>query len=250
MTQKLLTQKTALITGGTTGIGLATAQRFIAEGATVIVTGRNPETLAAARDTLDTPNVWASDAADPDAVADLFGRIRESFGTLDVLFLNAGVAQFAPLSDSPTELFDRQFAVNVRGPWLALKHAGPVLADGATVLLNASAVHGKGLPGSTAYAASKAALRSLVRTSAAELAPRGIRVNAISPGPITTPIYDKMGMPAEAMEGFASSIQQQVPLGRFGQPDEVAGAALFLASELSTYVTGIDLPVDGGLAQV
>lgn len=246
----LLTQKTALITGGTTGIGLATAKRFLAEGARVIVTGRNPTTLEAARAELPGATVLASDASDPDAVASLFVKVREEFGGLDVLFLNAGIAHFAPISDLPLDVFESQFAVNVRGPWLAIKHASPVLNDGASVFINASAVHNKGMAGGSAYAATKAAVRSIVRTAASELAERGIRVNALSPGPIETPIYGKMGMPADALQAFAAGVQSQVPLGRFGQPDEIAGAALFLASGLSSYVTGIDLAVDGGMAQV
>jgi len=247
----LLHNKVALITGGTTGIGLATAQRFAAEGARVIVTGRNPTTLSAARDTLgEEVAVWASDASDPEAIEALFSRIKNEFGGLDVLFLNAGIALFAPLTDSPVELFDSQFATNVRGPWLALKAAAPVLNAHASVFINASALHSRGMAGGSAYSATKAAIRSIVRTAASELAPRGIRVNTLSPGPIDTPIYAKLGMPPEAMAAFASGIQAQVPLNRFGRADEVAGAALFLASELSSYVTGIDLPVDGGLAQV
>ncbi len=247
----LLSNKTVLITGGTSGIGLATAQRFAAEGATVIVTGRNPDTLKAAREILpESVQVWASDAADPDAVAALFTKVKDTVGTLDVLFLNAGVAAFAPITEHSLESFEHQFAVNVRGPWLGIKHAAPVLNDGASVFVNASAVNGKGMPGSSAYAATKAAVRSIVRVTANELSDRGIRVNSISPGPISTPIYGKMGMPPEQVEAFGASIQQQVPLGRFGSPDEVAGAALFLASNLSSYITGIDLPVDGGMAQV
>lgn len=247
----LLDDKTILITGGTTGIGLATARRFHAEGARVVVTGRNPDTLQAARDQLpDAVQVWASDAGDPEAIAALFERVGQEVGKLDGLFLNAGIARFGPLTDLPLELYESMFSVNVRGPWLALKHASAVLNDGASVFINASAVHGKGLPGSSAYAATKAAVRSFARTAAAELAPRGIRVNTLSPGPIETPIYSKMGMPPEAVAEFGASIQQQVPLGRFGQPEEIASAALFLVSELSSYVTGIDLPVDGGMAQV
>ncbi len=247
----LLQGKIALITGGTTGIGRATALRFAAEGARVIVTGRNPETLAQARDQLGkSVTVWASDAADPDAIAALFERVQSEFAGLDVLFLNAGIARFAPLSEAPLADFDAQFTTNVRGAWLALKHATPVLRDHASVFINASAVHSQGIAGASAYAATKAAVRSLVRTAATELASRGVRVNAISPGPIETPIYSKLGMSAEEIAAFSTSIQGQVPLGRFGAADEVAGAALFLASPLSSYVTGIDLPVDGGMAQV
>ena len=247
----LLQNKIALITGGTTGIGLATAKRFTAEGARVIVTGRNPDTLQQAREQLGQEvAVWASDASDADAVAALFERVKTEFGGLDVLFLNAGIALFAPLAQSPVELFDRQFSTNVRGPWLALRAASTVLNDNASVFLNASALHARGLAGGSAYAATKAAVRSIVRTAASELSPRGIRVNTISPGPIDTPIYSKLGMDAEAIAAFANGIKEQVPLKRFGTSDEVAGAALFLASGLSSYVTGIDLPVDGGMAQV
>ncbi len=243
--------KTVLVTGGTTGIGLATAQQFADQGATVVVTGRNPDTLQAARDVLpESVHVWKSDAADPDSVAALFSRIQSELGGLDVLFLNAGVARFAPLSDAPVAEFDRQFGINVRGPWLALKHAAPVLNDGASVLLNASAVWAKGMPGGTIYNPTKAALRSLVRSAAVELAPRGIRVNSISPGPIETPIYGKMGMPEDQLNAFAQGIQQSVPLGRFGTSDEIASAALFLAGPGASYINGIDLPVDGGFAQV
>lgn len=247
----LLNDKTVLITGGTTGIGLATATRFAGEGARVVVTGRNPKTLAEAREHLpDGVEVWSSDAGDPGAIEALFARVGEELGGLDVLFLNAGIARFAPLPELPLSQFDDQFSINVRGPWLALKHAPAVLRDGASIFVNASAVHSKGLPGASAYAATKAALRSLVRTAAAELAPRGIRVNTISPGPIETPIYDKLGLPPEAVEAFSNDVLAQVPLQRFGRPDEVASAALFLASDLSSFVTGVDLPVDGGMAQV
>ncbi|MEZ4321266.1 MAG: SDR family oxidoreductase [Myxococcota bacterium] len=243
--------KTVLVTGGTSGIGLATAQRFAAHGARVVVTGRNADTLQAARDVLpESVAVWKSDASDPEAIAALFARVASELGTLDVLFLNAGIASFAPLSDHTVESFDHQFAVNVKGPWLALKHATPLLSDGASVFVNASAVQVKGIPGSSAYSATKAAVRSMVRTLAVELAPRGIRVNSLSPGPIETPIYAKLGMPTEALDAFATDIVSQVPLARFGKPEEVASAALFLASDLSSYVTGIDLPVDGGFSQV
>jgi NAD(P)-dependent dehydrogenase (short-subunit alcohol dehydrogenase family) len=246
-----LTDKIALITGGTTGIGLATARRFADEGATVIVTGRNPETLAIAREELaGKATVIASDAGDPDAIRDLFDEIRRTHGHLDVLFLNAGVARFAPLQSHTLDDFDLQFRVNVRGPWLALKHALDLLQPGAAVLFNTSVINSKGMAGASAYGATKAALRSLVRTAATELGARGIRVNAVSPGPVETPIYGKLGMPQQQVDAFATQVQSQVPLGRFGRPEELAQVALFLASPAASFVHGAELAVDGGMAQV
>ncbi|MCB9651236.1 MAG: SDR family oxidoreductase [Deltaproteobacteria bacterium] len=251
MTQKNLDKKIALVTGGTTGIGLATAHALAEAGADVIVTGRNPETLAAARAELDgIAEVIRSDAADPAAVAALFDHVKTTRGRLDVLFLNAGIARFAPLSDLPIEDADTILKVNVLGPWLALKHATPLLSEGASVVVNTSVVHTKGLPGASIYAASKAALRSIVRVAAAELAPRGVRVNAVSPGPIETPIYGKLGLSADQVEQFATDVQSKVALGRFGRPEDIAHAVLYLASPASAFVTGTELPVDGGFAQV
>jgi NAD(P)-dependent dehydrogenase (short-subunit alcohol dehydrogenase family) len=246
-----LNGKNILITGGTTGIGLASARRLAAEGARVFVTGRNPETLAAARAELgDRATVIASDAGDPDAIAALFTDLRKHVDRLDVLFLNAGIARFAPLAEASLEDFDQMWKTNVRGPWLALKHALPLLADGASVIVNTSVVDQKGILGASAYAATKAGLRSIVRVAAHELAGRRIRVNAVSPGPIETPIYGKLGMPAEAVADFAAGVQSQIPLRRFGTPDEIAGAVRFFASSDSSFVTGVELAVDGGMAQV
>jgi NAD(P)-dependent dehydrogenase (short-subunit alcohol dehydrogenase family) len=246
-----LKNKIALITGGTTGIGLATAKRFAAEGAEVIVTGRNPDTLEAAREELNgSVKVVESDAADERKVAQLFEIIGRKHGRLDILFLNAGIARFAPLAEASLSDFDEMWAVNVRGLWLALKYALPILSEGAAVIVNASIAGSKGFEGSTAYAATKAALRSLVRTAARELAGRNVRVNAISPGPIETPIFGKLGLPPEAFDAFRSDTISHIPLGRFGSADEVASAAAFLASHDASFITGAELAVDGGLAQV
>jgi len=249
MTKKL-DGKIAVITGGTTGIGLATAQLFASEGAHVIVTGRNPETLAQARTTLgDHAEVIASDAGDPEAVQSLFDGIKAKHGRVDVLFLNAGIAKFGGLEEFPLEAAQQLLQVNFIGPWLALKHASALFQQGSSVILNTSAVHQLGVPGSSVYAATKAALRSLARTATVELAPKGVRVNAISPGPIETPIYGKLGMSAAEVEGFSGSILPQVPAGKFGKAEDIAHAALYLASSDSAYVYGAELSVDGGFAQ-
>ncbi len=250
MTQRFQDQ-VVLITGGTTGIGQATARRFHDEGAEVLVTGRNPETLKVARSELKgAATVIESDAADPKAIAALFQHIKAEHQRLDVLFLNAGIAQFAPLDQAPESQFDAMFAVNVKGPWLALKHALPLLNKGSSVIVNTSVVGQKGMASSSLYAATKAALRAFARAAMTELSERGIRINAVSPGPIETPIYGKLGFPDEALKSFASSIESKVPLGRFGRPDELAAAVTFLASRDASYVQGVELNVDGGFAEV
>jgi NAD(P)-dependent dehydrogenase (short-subunit alcohol dehydrogenase family) len=247
MTKKLQ-DKVAVITGGTTGIGFASAKRFADEGAKVIVTGRNPETLEAARAELgDRAQVIASDASKEEDIVGLLDQIKEEHGKIDVLFLNAGVARFMPWEQTSVEEFDRQFAINVRGPWLTLKHAMPLLADGASVLTTTSVVNRLGMPGASVYAATKAALAQLVRNAAAELSPRGIRVNAISPGPIETPIFSKLGAPQAELDQMAEGMVSQIPLGRFGKAEEVANLALFLASDESSYIQGQELAVDGGM---
>ena len=244
-----LKNKVAVITGGTTGIGFATAKRFIDEGATVVLTGTNPNTLESARSELNgRAEVIASDASKGEDVKALFEHVVNKFGKIDVLFLNAGIARFAPWEEHSEEDFDRQFAINVKGPWLAIKHAIPALNDGASVIATTSVANQIGMPGASAYAATKAAVQQMVRTAAAELSPRGIRVNAVSPGPIDTPIYGKTGMPAEEVEQMAAGILSQVALGRFGRSEEVANLALFLASDESSYVQGQELVVDGGMS--
>ncbi len=238
--EKRLRNKVALITGGTTGIGLATAKRFAAEGAEVIVTGRNPETLEAARRELgDSVKVVESDASNEQKVARLFETVGRRHGRLDVLFLNAGMAKIAPLAEASVADFDEMWNLNVRGLWLALKHAMPILSNGAAVIINTSVGNQKGFEAASAYGATKGALRSIMRIAARELAGRNVRVNAISPGPIE-----------ESLDPFLRDAISHVPLGRMGSPDEVASVATFLASRDSSFITGTELAVDGGMAQV
>ena len=246
-----LENKVAVITGGSTGIGLASAKLFQQQGAQVVITGRNEASLAAASKELgDKVLALRSDTSKLDDIAGLASQVKQKFGRTDVLFLNAGIAKFAPLEASPEALFDELFAINVKGAFFALQQFLPQLGAGASVIFNTSVVNGQGYPGTGLYSATKAALRSIVRVAAAELAPMQIRVNAVSPGPIATPIYDKLGMPKEQLDGFTASMAEQVPLKRFGTPEELAQAALFLASSQSSYITGVELNVDGGLGQV
>lgn len=248
MTQKLQ-DKVAVITGGTTGIGFAAAKRFVDEGAKVILTGTNPKTLEAARSELNgNAEVIESDASNEQDVKALFKEVVDKHGAIDVLFLNAGIARFAPWEQHTEDDFDRQFAINVKGPWLAIKHAIPVLAEGASVIATTSVANKMGMAGASAYSATKAALQQLVRVASTELSPRGIRVNAVSPGPIETPIFGKTGMPAEHMQEMAAGMQSQIPLGRFGKSEEVANVALFLASDESSFVQGQEFVVDGGMS--
>jgi NAD(P)-dependent dehydrogenase (short-subunit alcohol dehydrogenase family) len=242
--------KVALITGGTTGIGLATAQLFIEEGAKVIVTGRNPETLEQANKKLGTnADLIAADTSDLKAVEQLFKTIEQRYKKIDALFVNAGIAKFAPLEQSTPEMFDAQFAVNVRGAYFTVQRAVPLISDGGAILFTASMVTSIAEPMSSVYAATKAALRSFGRSLASELAPR-IRVNTVSPGPVTTPIFGKLGLPADAIQAIATDMIQRNPLKRVGDPADIAKAALFLLSDQSAYTTGIELFVDGGMASL
>ena len=245
-----LDNKIAVVTGGTTGIGLATAQLFIEEGATVIVTGRNPETLDQAKKLLGAgADVIAADTSDLKAVEKLFKTVAERYKKIDALFVNAGIAKFAPLAQSTPEFFDDQFNVNVRGAFFTVQHAVPLIADGGAILFTASMVTSIAEPMSSVYSATKAALRSFGRSLAAELAPR-IRVNTVSPGPIETPIFGKLGLPSDVVQAFAADMLQRNPLKRIGQAHDVAKAALFLLSDQSAYTTGIELFVDGGMASL
>ncbi len=246
-----LDNKVAVVTGGSSGIGLATAQRFIAEGARVVVTGRNQEALDAAVSTLGGGATGIrGDVANLDDLDRLFAQVRERFGRIDVLFANAGVAPFVPFRAVTEEHFDRLFNINVRGLFFTVQKALPLLADGASVILNASVVAQVGLPNTSVYSATKAAVRSLGRTLAAELSPRGIRVNVVSPGLIETPLVGKLGLSPDEVEAFGAQVVQQTPLGRLGKAEEIAATVAFLASDDASYFTGADLVADGGMVQV
>ena len=241
--------KVALITGGTTGIGAATARLFKAEGATVVATGANPNGLDAARADLAGIEVVLSDQSDPAASKALAADVAARHGRIDILFVNAGVAAFSPLEQLTEEAFDRQFNINVRGALFAAKAAAPYIPQGGTIIFTASTAASSGMAGGSVYSASKAAVRSFARSLGAELAPKGVRVNAISPGPIETPIFGKSGMSAEQMEGFKSDITSRVPLGRIGRAEEIAAAVLFLAAD-ATYITGGEIIAGGGLVVI
>lgn len=248
---KRLEGKVAVITGGNSGIGLASAQRLQAEGARVAIAGRSKKTLDDAVKTIG--NGVLALQADVSKLPDLdklYAEVSRKLGKIDVLFVNAGVAKFAPFAQTPETLYDEQFDINVKGAYFTIQKALPYLNDGASIILNTSVAGMKGTAGASAYSATKAAMRSLARTAAAELAERGIRVNTVAPGPIVTPIFGRTGLPKEQIDEFAKNIISQVPLKRFGQPEEVAGAVAFLASSDASYITGVELNVDGGMGQV
>ena len=248
---KKLENKVALITGGNSGIGLATAELFRAEGATVIVTARSNETFQKAKAELGAKfDVVQADVSDPKQLDQLFAGIKTKYGKIDVLFANAGIAQFRPTSDVDEAHFDTQFDTNVRGLYFTVQKAIPLLRGGSSVILNASVVQLKGIPGASVYAATKAAVRSFARTWTAEIPADVARFNVLSPGPIETPIYGKMGLSAEQKDAFAADTVSKLPAKRFGTADEMAKVALFLASEDSSYVRGADIFADGGLGQV
>jgi NAD(P)-dependent dehydrogenase (short-subunit alcohol dehydrogenase family) len=243
--------KIALITGGSTGIGLASAVLFQREGAQVIVTGRNAEAVEAAGKELGAGALGVvSDTSKLSDIRSLIAQIKEKVGRIDIVFANAGIAKFQPFGDIEESFFDEHFDINVKGLYFTIQAALPLIPSGGTILLTASVVSRKGFPGSSVYAATKAAVRSFGRTLATELAPRGIRVNTLSPGPITTPLFAKMGLPQDAIGQMHDRMAQSVALKRMGEADEMARAALFLVSDDASYVVGAELFADGGLAEL
>ena len=243
--------KVVVITGGNSGIGLATAKELRRRGAQVIISGRDEKSLSEASEAIgsDTLAVRA-DVSKIAEIENLFAKVKQRFAGIDILFANAGVAKFSPVQDATEAHFDENMDINFKGAFFTVQKGLPLLRDGGAVICNTSVVDQKGWAGTSVYSASKAALRSLTRTLAAELVGRRIRVNAVAPGPISTPIYGRMGMPADALDQFASGIMAQVPMKRFGDPDEIAKAVAFLASDEASYITGVELNIDGGLGQL
>ena len=246
-----LTGKTALITGGTTGIGLATARLFMAEGARVAVIGQDPGRVAqAAKELGEGALVLRADVSSRADMAAAAARLKQEFGTLDVVFANAGIAQPMPFSDVDERNIDSQVDVNFKGVIYTVQSMLGLMNNPSSIVLTSTTMIEKGIAGMSVYAATKAAVRSLARTLSAEFAPRGVRVNVISPGLIETPIYGKLGLPPEAVQEWAGQLVAKVPAARFGQADEVAKAVLFLASDDSSYMMGENVLFDGGVATI
>jgi NAD(P)-dependent dehydrogenase (short-subunit alcohol dehydrogenase family) len=245
-----LSGKVTVITGGNSGIGFATAKRFAEEGADVVITGRRKKELDEAASAIGK-NVLAVQG-DVSVLADLdrlYATVKQTRGHIDILFANAGIGSFAPLGAISEEHFDQLVGINVKGLLFTVQKALPLFRDGGSIILNSSVAGRKGIAGFSVYNATKAAVRSFARTWTSDLKERKIRVNSISPGPIETPIFGKMGLSQDQLQEF-SNFLSVLPLGRTGQPEEIASVALFLASDESSYITGVDLCVDGGLAQV
>jgi NAD(P)-dependent dehydrogenase (short-subunit alcohol dehydrogenase family) len=243
--------KVAVVTGGNSGIGLATARRFVAEGAYVFITGRRPAQLdAAVKEIGNHVTGVQGDVANLADLDRLYAAVKAEKGRVDILFANAGIAEIVPLGQITEEHFDRMFDTNVRGLLFTVQKALPLMPDVGSVILNASIVASTGNPALSVYSATKAAVRSFARTWILDLKERKIRVNAISPGPIDTPGLDGLAQTEGVGEQLKTSLVASVPLGRLGVPDEIARAAVFLASDDSSFVTGIELFVDGGAAQI
>ncbi|HEV8701710.1 MAG TPA: SDR family oxidoreductase [Candidatus Polarisedimenticolia bacterium] len=243
--------RVAVVTGGNSGIGLATARAFLHEGARVAITGRNDATLKTAQEELGADVlVIKADAFRIPEIATAMDRIKERFGRIDALFVNAGIGKFVPFEEVTEAFFDETMATNLKGAFFTVQKAVPLMTRGSAVVLNASINAHLGMPGSTVYGASKAAVVNLAKTLSADLLPRGVRVNVVSPGPVTTPIFERMGLPEDQTRQLKHQISERVPLKRFGQPDEIAAAVLYLASSESSFVVGTELVVDGGMIQL
>jgi len=241
--------KIAVVTGGNSGIGLAAAQAFAAEGARVAIFGRDPETLQQAKKSLGADAIAVQ--ADLSRIEDIeraIGQVKREAGRIDALFVNAGIAHFAPIESVDEDFFDRHFATNVKGAYFTIQKALPLMPRGSAIVVNGSIAANKGLPSSSVYAATKAAVGSLARTLSTELAPLGVRLNVVHPGPIETPIFGRMGLSTEAAQAMGQQMLARVPLGRLGSPDDIARAVLYLCSDDADFVHGTSLTVDGGTA--
>jgi NAD(P)-dependent dehydrogenase (short-subunit alcohol dehydrogenase family) len=241
-----LQNKTAVITGGNSGIGFATAKELIAQGAKVLITGRKQNLVDDAAKELGATGI-VSDQSNLKDIDALVEKTKSKFGHVDILFINAGVAAFAPLGSIEEEQFDSTMGINFKGALFTLQKFLPLLKEGSSVTFLSSVNAYTGMPNTAVYGATKAALNSLMRTAAFELSSKGIRVNAVCPGPVSTPIFGKVGLPEEALQQFAGAIQQRVPLKRFGTPEDIAKLVAFISSDDASYITGSEYVIDGGL---
>lgn len=251
MATNRLKGKTALITGGTSGIGLATAKLFREEGANLAITGRAPESLARAQEQLGSETlVLCSDAGNLAEIDLLMEQIKRRFNRLDVLFLNAGVAKPVPIELVSESMFDETMNTNLKGVFFTIQKALPLFSENASIVVTTSITNRKGVPNFSVYGASKAALRSLVQSLSLSLIGRGVRINAISPGPIATPMFDRFGLPDDVIQARKQEMELKSPIKRFGAAEEVAKAALFLATDDSSYLVGEEIVIDGGISLV